>query len=832
MTVAGRITNSRGEIPRGALSRERTTALLPSLVMLCAVASPIALPAAEAPAAEAPAAAAPAAAAEASPRAQTAATAKALFIEAQAATAAGRLDEAQGLLHQAALQAPENQEIQAEIAKLKGMATGVPTAQAIPSAVLAQWANAEIVQARNRADLMVRAGRFEDAAEQLTVVRHNLIARRLNHDATVADGIAQLDKDLLHVNEQRSVALTAQDQTQRSAILDRARDRSAAEQQNSVSLLQERIRRVTELREHGHLELALAEIRTLLVHDGDNAQVRELYRDVLADAHKQRRLTTEQEAAALAQEVNEQINRSLMPEGFDGLPIYPDGWRTKPRGAADRTAVAEPAWKDSLRDSLRSRISVDADSQNGIDVLTTLAAANRLNLVIDPALTAGPELTITMHAPSISLENAITWLCRQMGTSWSLTRGAVWIGTPIEDTESPLSVYDIAVLTAGSLDQPGKVLALSSGAGAVGGGAGFENAATGTPPPTPDEVVDLIKASIAPEVWNKDGNGITVRGTQLYITAPVSIHRLITEFVRSQEQAHNLLVKVDARWLTLDDNFLEEIGVDWAVTPSSLLTLPGFASGVTRETPNSTLVGAVSNVMPASAVQRSTQGAATQGLTIGWSYLGTVQLSAVIRATESNLRSRILSAPMLTTINGVQSSLFMGNQTAYVSDYEVVSSNLDPTISVLNTGVVLDIRPQISADRKYITMDFQPAVTSVTFFTETIFAPRVFVAGGGNVGDTGNNGTITAATGYPLELPNIIVREAGTTLTIPDRGSALIGGFTGAIDQQTESRVPFIGDIPFLGRLFGRRGRYSEHEKLYLLATLTIISYDEQEAKL
>jgi Flp pilus assembly secretin CpaC len=135
----------------------------------------------------------------------------------------------------------------------------------------------------------------------------------------------------------------------------------------------------------------------------------------------------------------------------------------------------------------------------------------------------------------------------------------------------------------------------------------------------------------------------------------------------------------------------------------------------------------------------------------------------------------------------------------------------------------------VSADRKYVTLDFRPAMTSATFFTDIIVAPRVGLA----VDDPLNPGIVLLPlANYPIELPNLRVREAATTLTVPDRASALIGGFSHDLEQSSDSRVPFLGNIPYLGRLFGRRGRYSEHEKLYLLATITIISYDEQEAKL
>jgi type II secretory pathway component GspD/PulD (secretin) len=127
-------------------------------------------------------------------------------------------------------------------------------------------------------------------------------------------------------------------------------------------------------------------------------------------------------------------------------------------------------------------------------------------------------------------------------------------------------------------------------------------------------------------------------------------------------------------------------------------------------------------------------------------------------------------------------------------------------------------------------MDFQPAQTSIRLWTDFIVAPVLFP---GILTDGVTRRRIVAGTAsYPIELPNVTIREAGTTLTIPDRASALIGGFNKAIDQTAEARVPFLGDIPYLGRLFGHRGRYSEREKRYLMATVTIISNDEQEAKL
>ena len=139
--------------------------------------------------------------------------------------------------------------------------------------------------------------------------------------------------------------------------------------------------------------------------------------------------------------------------------------------------------------------------------------------------------------------------------------------------------------------------------------------------------------------------------------------------------------------------------------------------------------------------------------------------------------------------------------------------------------VGLDVKPFVSADRKYVTMEFRPGLASVTFFTELLSAPRVIGTGDGG-------GVVTPPLPYPIELPNVAIDEVSTTIIVPDKGILMVGGFNRAIDQQTSAKVPFLGHIPYLGRLFGTRGRFSERLRLYLLAAVDIIDYREAEENL
>jgi len=76
------------------------------------------------------------------------------------------------------------------------------------------------------------------------------------------------------------------------------------------------------------------------------------------------------------------------------------------------------------------------------------------------------------------------------------------------------------------------------------------------------------------------------------------------------------------------------------------------------------------------------------------------------------------------------------------------------------------------------------------------------------------------------------VRSVATNIMVPDGGTILVGGFGKIIEQSMSTKIPFLGHIPFLGRLFGKRGRYSDRYQLYLMADINIINYAELEAKL
>ncbi|MFW5724431.1 MAG: hypothetical protein ACOCWF_07710 [Halochromatium sp.] len=137
---------------------------------------------------------------------------------------------------------------------------------------------------------------------------------------------------------------------------------------------------------------------------------------------------------------------------------------------------------------------------------------------------------------------------------------------------------------------------------------------------------------------------------------------------------------------------------------------------------------------------------------------------------------------------------------------------------MLNYGDIIDVRPLVSADRKYVTLEVRP--TSVLL--KDVFVERVTTVR--QVNDVVFNSV------YPVELPNIEVRSLRTTCMLPDKGSLLLGGYVRGLRQRTHSGIPVLSHIPFLGRLFGKNGIYDENRHLFFLVSVEILDLGEREA--
>ena len=138
----------------------------------------------------------------------------------------------------------------------------------------------------------------------------------------------------------------------------------------------------------------------------------------------------------------------------------------------------------------------------------------------------------------------------------------------------------------------------------------------------------------------------------------------------------------------------------------------------------------------------------------------------------------------------------------------------DPQVNVLNEGVVLDVRPTIHHNRKYLTLEIQPTVAKVV-------ALRDFSSTLG-----GNTSPIS------FQLPEVQVQSVYTTAVIPDGGSIMLGGLSNIRNVERRAEVPWIARIPIIGFFFKQEGYDDENKSLMILIRARITDVRDELKKI
>jgi type II secretory pathway component GspD/PulD (secretin) len=163
----------------------------------------------------------------------------------------------------------------------------------------------------------------------------------------------------------------------------------------------------------------------------------------------------------------------------------------------------------------------------------------------------------------------------------------------------------------------------------------------------------------------------------------------------------------------------------------------------------------------------------------------------------------------------------------FVSDLQPVvgtaSAGFDPQLSPLREGVVLDVEGTVSADRRYVTMTVLTTLAKILDISTT---PVPIVVGGEVV--QSDDANILSQTAF-IERPQIQISRVNTTVTVPDRGTILLGGQSIRNDIEIETGVPVLSKMPVLNRFFTNRLMTTEERTLFILIRPTVIIQQEEE---
>ena len=136
------------------------------------------------------------------------------------------------------------------------------------------------------------------------------------------------------------------------------------------------------------------------------------------------------------------------------------------------------------------------------------------------------------------------------------------------------------------------------------------------------------------------------------------------------------------------------------------------------------------------------------------------------------------------------------------------TSAITPNTQQLETGPILDVLPYVLADGYTLNLTLIPSLTEFSGYD----TPPSF-----SYQQTAN------VTLLPVLLPAFTVRQVITTVNVWDGQTVVLGGLITSYVTTEKDKVPVIGDIPILGRLFQSQSKSSVKKNLMIFVTPTIV---------
>lgn len=488
------------------------------------------------------------------------------------------------------------------------------------------------------------------------------------------------------------------------------------------------------------------------------------------------------------------------------------------------------------------RVDLNFDSTPFTDCINFLRDITGLNFVIANAandIVSGDDLEVSLRLKSISLKNALQLILSVNPELVYTIRDGVIVITTKEGNKAELFLefYEVSDIINKVPDYPAPELGLRQNNGGGGGGGGAGGGAGGVLNFDDEEEGEGTGVGVGAEKLlelvekvggeSEDEGSAEISGGILIVRKPAAVHKKIIQLLEALRKTVGIMVTVESRFVEVQDNFLEQIGVDITGLPQNIFgprgtafaaSSAGFnfidAQGQTNVRAN--MINLLSNTIGNGAGNPfnivSSGGGAFQYNVLTDQF----QLEAILEAVKKKQKARMVSSPRVTVFNGQRAHLLSINQRAYIQDVEVNQTGvipvLNPVIGILNTGSILDVRPTVSYDRKYVMLEVRPTLASQTGTRSSI----VTLAGGN--------------TSIPIELPTIVVQKIRTSVTVPDGGTVLIGGMKDLQSQYNETYVPILGRVPMIKNLFRRQGSAALKRSgiVLLKAKITILREEEK----
>ncbi len=330
--------------------------------------------------------------------------------------------------------------------------------------------------------------------------------------------------------------------------------------------------------------------------------------------------------------------------------------------------------------------------------------------------------------------------------------------------------------------------------------AGGEGSTTQSP--EVKTIKDILEKTVE---WPKDSKIVLDDRTgALIISNTPSNLKLIDELLYNLDVTP-IQVLIEARFIELNVTDLNELGIEWKTKSTWPLH---------RDPAKAAKHGFSSS----SGVDFADFSRKDEGFNL--TYEGVLthpQFQAVLHALQEKTDAKTLSAPRITTLNNQTATIEVVDEFIYPTRYEVSLvqydingdgdfddagesewANIPQDFVTRDVGIVLHVKPSVGVDKKTITLALTPEVSEYA---------------GSDYTYSGN-----------VKIPKFTSRNLSTSVVIEKGETVVLGGLIKETNTKRRTKVPILGDIPFLGVLFRKDSEDVERKNLLIFVTASILS--------
>ena len=667
------------------------------------------------------------------------------------------------------------------------------------------------------------------------------------------------------------------------------------------------IERVRALQQELKYDEALEVVESILFLDPNNPSGL-LLKDMIQDTIIYRRFLNLQRDKALSY-ANEYVENQEAMIAPGKIMAYPSDWPAISFRRGEPLEFAESEMDRAVLATLReTSLPINLTDNAFEDVVEFISSTARVDIDVDwdsmADIGVDPDTPITLRLREASLETVLDRVVarvsdRALPAGWAVQDGIITIASDeVLRRNTVLEIYDIRDLlfVVPRFDEAPEFdlsSALQSSQGGGGGNSPFQT--QGQQQDDVDfedrvnEIINLLQTNVDPNGWvdlGGDTSSISQLNGNFVITTTPRNHRAIIGLLGKLRAVRALQINVEARFLTVAQDFFEQIGfdldvyfnansaeyrianqIDPSLLPSDyfdpvtgqlvnnvsgggqfLVDTDGDGIGDTLQTITQPVLGPGNNGgglfgsdewSIIGARQNSfgiTEGLAgassfastilglNPALGVTGRFLDDIQVDFLVEATQADSRSVILTAPRLTFTNGQRAFITVATTQTFVSDLQPVTSDS----AVAFDPVITPLNTGVVLDLEGVVSADRRYVTLTvrTSISQVEFASDITITAAAGGGGLGGNGAL--ATGN-IQVPVVTATQINTTVTVPDQGTVLLGGQRLVEELQVESGVPVLSKIPILSRFFSNRIDVKEEQTLLVLLRPTILIQSEEE---